>query len=168
MFSNWTNSPSYTLLYRENFWRVYRRYPVVGLVCWLDSIVLAFHSCHWYLSFMASSIKADLDLCFTSSHHFSLTHQFPCRHGTYTEAILNQCNSFRSEPILNVSWTNLTRRFDQTSFMLLIVVWIILVLYNPFVDCLYFGLVQDSFSIHSHPYIPIHSDWASSEPQLNQ
>ncbi len=27
----------------------------------------------------------------------------PCRHGTYAEAILNQSNSFRSEPILNLS-----------------------------------------------------------------
>ena len=41
---------------------------------------------------------------------------YPCRHGTYAEAILNQCNSFRSEPILNVSWTNLTRCFDQIIF----------------------------------------------------
>ncbi len=37
----------------------------------------------------------------------------PCRHSTIPEPILNQCDSFRSEPILNKSWTNLTIRFDQ-------------------------------------------------------
>ncbi len=71
---------------------------------------------------------------------------YPCRHGTYAEAILKKCNSFRSEPILNVSWTNLARRFDQTYFILPIVVWIILIPYNSFFGCLYFGLVQDSFT----------------------
>ncbi len=91
---------------------------------------------------------------------------YPCRHGTYAEAILNQYNSFRSEPILNVSWTNLTRRFDQTSFILPSVVWIILILYNPFVDCLYFGLVQHSFiSIHTHSFrFPF--TWASAESRM--
>ncbi len=91
----------------------------------------------------------------------------PCRHGTYAEAIVNQCNSFWSEPILNVSWTNLTRRFDQTSFILPIVVRIILILYNPFVDCLYFGLVQDSamhtfISVHTHSF-RLSLIWASAE-----
>ena len=65
---------------------------------------------------------------------------------------LNQCDSFRSEPILNESWTNLSGCFNQTSFITPTVVWIILILYNHIVDCLQFGLVQDWFSIHSYPY----------------
>ncbi len=69
----------------------------------------------------------------------------PCRHGTISEPILNQCDSFRSEPILNESWTNLTRHCDQTSFLLPIVGRVILIRFNTFVDHLHLGLVQDWF-----------------------
>ncbi len=69
-----------------------------------------------------------------------------------TERYLNQfwTNVIRSS--LNQSLTNLTRRFDQTSFLLPIVVRIILILLNTFVYRLHFELVQDWFSIRSYPY----------------
>ena len=90
----------------------------------------------------------------------------------YADSILSQCDSFRSEPILNPRGmgvlnagqgviskhlerivTKLTGCFDQNL---------------PFVDCLHFGLVQDWFSICPYPYLPIHADFHSPEPQLNQ
>ncbi len=77
---------------------------------------------------------------------WSFTHyQTPCGYGTYPEPILNQYDSFRSEPILNKSWTNLTGCPDQASF-----------------HGLHIGLFQDWFGICSYLYVPIES------PILNQ
>ena len=104
----------------------------------------------------------------------------PCRHGTYAEAILNQCDSFRSEPILNVSWTNLTRHFDQTSFILPIVVWIILIswrgqwevfsnkfqvhLINPLGECVHM-VHSPILSEHCHYSSQKHNVWLNWLPE---